>query len=164
MVSGYQSREFGLGLGSKLTPSITAQINIARSNTKYVSKEDAILIHGTDIKKDLKDDPTLRYFHAGISNEGYWNTSHAKVQLEDVTVCLKVLYPNFDVAHLYDQSAGHTKIRGDGLNVNCMNVAPRGGGGGGAVHKMRSTIIPDIGEYLTNFKVGGERPRSILPR
>ena len=88
MVSGYQSREFGLGLGSKLTPSITAQINIARSNTKYISTEDAILIHGSDMKIDLNDDPTLRFFHAGIYNEGYWNASHAKVQLEDVTDCL----------------------------------------------------------------------------
>ena len=94
----------------------------------------------------------MRFFHAGISNEGYWNASHAKVQLEDVTDCLKVIYPNFDVAHLYDQSAGHTKIRGDGLNVNCMNVAP-----GGVVPKMRSTIIPEIGDYPTNFKVGDEQ-------
>ena len=47
--------------------------------------------------------------YCGVSHEGYWNSSHAKFQLEDVTDCLKVLYPYFDIAHLYDQSAGHTK-------------------------------------------------------
>ena len=152
MVSGYQAREFGLGLGSKLTPTIIGQINNARRNTNYISAEDAILINGNATKKDLKDDPTLRFFHAGVSNEGYWNSSHAKIQLEDVTDCLKMIYPAFDVAHLYDQSAGHTKIRGDGLSINSMNVSP-----GGAVPKMRSTIIPEVGNYNGDFKVGDEQ-------
>ena len=56
------------------------------------------------------------------------------------------------MAYLYDQSAGHTKIRSDGLSVNQMNVSP-----GGAVPLMRSTIIPDIGPYQTTFKVGDEQ-------
>ena len=56
------------------------------------------------------------------------------------------------MAHLYDQSAGHTKIRSDGLSINQMNVAP-----GGAVPLMRSTIIPEIGQYETTFKIGDEQ-------
>jgi len=127
MVSGYQSREFGLGLGKKLTPTIMATINDKRRKTKYVSSESAILLNGTDLKKDIVDDPSLRYFHAGVNNEGYWNSHHAKIQLEDVTDCVQILYPDFDVAHLYDQSVGHTKIRSDGLSVNLMNIAPGGG-------------------------------------
>ena len=126
MVSGYQSREFGLGFRNKLTAEKRATINENRRNKRYVSSEDAILINGTDLKKDIVDDPSLRFFHAGVNHEGYWNSSHAKIQLEDVTDCLKHLYPDFDVAHLYDQSAGHTKIRSDGLSVNQMNVSPGG--------------------------------------
>ena len=59
MVSGYQSREFGLGFGKKLTPTILATINNKRKNNKYVSSESAILINGSDIKKDIIDDPSL---------------------------------------------------------------------------------------------------------
>ena len=146
MVSGYQSREFGLGLRNKLTPTMMAFINLNRKNTTYLSREDALLLHSDDSKKDIVDDPSLRYFHAGINNEGYWNSAHAKIQLEDVTDCIRQLYPGLDIAYLYDQSSGHTKIRADGLSVNQMNVAP-----GGAVPLMRSTIIPDIGPYPTTF-------------
>ena len=152
MVSGYQSREFGLGFGKKLTPTILATINNKRKNNRYVSSESAILINGSDIKKDIIDDPSLRYFHAGINNEGYWNSNHSKIQLEDVTDCLEVLYPNFDVAHMYDQSAGHTKIRSDGLLVNLMNVAP-----GGAVPLIRSILVTEMGPYETNFNNGDEQ-------
>ena len=66
--------------------------------------------------------------------------------------CLEVLYPYFGIAHLYDQFAGHTKIRLYGLSVNMMNVAP-----GGTVPKMRSTIIPELGNYATDYSVGDEQ-------
>ena len=56
------------------------------------------------------------------------------------------------MASLYDQSAGHTKIRADGLSVNQMNIAP-----GSAVPLMRSTVIPKIRSYKTIFKVGKEQ-------
>ena len=76
----------------------------------------------------------MRYFYAGINNDGYYNSSHAKVQLEVVIDCMKVLYPGFDIAYLYDQSSGHTKLRPDELSANNMNVAP-----GGTVPSMRVT-------------------------
>ena len=47
---------------------------------------------------------------------------------------MKVLYPGFDIAYLYDQSSGHTKLRPDELSANNMNVAP-----GGTVPSMRVT-------------------------
>ena len=87
-----------------------------------------------------------------MSHEGYWNSLHAKLQLEDVTDCLKVVYPYFDIAHLYDLSTGHKKIRLDGLSVNMMNVAP-----GGVVPKTRSTIIPELDNYATDYSVGDEQ-------
>ena len=69
MVLGYQAREFGLRLGSKLTPTIIGQINNARRNNKYISAENAIIINGNDTKKDLKDDPT-RFFMRGYQMKG----------------------------------------------------------------------------------------------
>ena len=68
MMSGYQSKEFGLGLGTKLSLNNLAKINHARRNTKYVSSEDTILVNGSDVKPDIQDDPNLRFFHAGIRN------------------------------------------------------------------------------------------------
>ena len=65
MMSGYQSKEFGLGLGTKLSLNNLAKINHARRNTKYVSSEDTILVNGSDIKPDIKDDPNLRFFSCG---------------------------------------------------------------------------------------------------
>ena len=95
---------------------------------------------------------TYVFFHAGISNEGCWNSSYAKIQLKDVIDCLKVIYPGFDVAYLYDQSSWPTKIRTDGLSVNNMNVAP-----GGAVPSMRSTIVSELGQYTTNMSIEDEQ-------
>lgn len=65
IVSSYQSREFGLGFGNKLTPTLIAEINCARRNIKYISKEDAILINGNDLKIEIEDDPNLRFFSCG---------------------------------------------------------------------------------------------------
>lgn len=68
-----------------------------------------------------------------------------------MTICLIVAYPGFDIANLYEQSLGHTKIRFDGLLVNNMNVAP-----GGAVPSMKSTIVPKLGNYSTNPSISDE--------
>ena len=114
-----------------LTADNLAKINLKRRGTKYNSTIDAVLVKGSSLKADLNDDPTLRYFHAGINKDGYWNSSHAKVQLEDFTDCITILYPHFDITYLYDQSSGHTKLRPDGLSANNMNIVP-----GGAVSSM----------------------------
>ena len=96
MISGYQAREFGLGLGELLTPSVMNGINLKRKDIDYKSEDDALLINGDIKKKDLTDDPCLRYFRSGINHDGYWNGSHAKLQLEDVTDCLSYIFPSFD--------------------------------------------------------------------
>ena len=122
MISGFQSREFSLGLGSRLTPDILSKINESRKGCKYLSSEDAKLISRDEYKHDINDDPALRFFEAGINKDGYWNSSHIKIQLEDIVDCLVVIYPEFDFKFLFDQSSGHCKVRGDGLVISNMNV------------------------------------------
>ena len=101
MISGYQSREFGLGFANILTPEVLDQINLSGTKKHYIRSEDVFLINGSNNKNDITDDPALIYFHTGVSNQGYWNSSHAKIQLEDMMNCLWVIYPSFDIAHLY---------------------------------------------------------------
>ena len=96
MLSMMQSREFGLGLGKLLTPDILSIINGNRRGEAYISENDALVVHNDKMKKDITDDPLLRYFRAGVNRDGYWNNSHSKIQLEDAMDCLSVLFPNFD--------------------------------------------------------------------
>ena len=44
MISGYQSREFGLGLGQLLTDDVIKEVNRQRLGTKYLSKNDSKLL------------------------------------------------------------------------------------------------------------------------
>ena len=77
MVLGYLPRDFGLGLGNKLSPNNLAKINLVRLNKRYVSSDNANVVNGSDVKADIKYDPTLWVFHAGgVRDEEYWNTSH----------------------------------------------------------------------------------------
>ena len=73
MVSGYQAREFVLGLRKKLSPTIIVQINCARRNAKYISTENLILINQACIKSDINNDPIL-LFHAGVTHDGFTPT------------------------------------------------------------------------------------------
>ena len=74
-------------------------------------------------KEKLTSDPCLQFFHSGANFEGYWNSSHTKLQLEDTMNVLTEVYPDHDFLFLFDQSSGHTKMREDGLDINKMNVA-----------------------------------------
>ena len=96
---------------------------------KYISKEDANLVNSSDIKKDIFDDPLLRYFNAGANKDGYWTSSHAKLQLEDCVEFLVVLFPNYDFLFLYNQSSRHTKMHDDGILASNMNISYAGGRG-----------------------------------
>ena len=76
----------------------------------YKAENDATLVYNSVLKKDITDDPLLRYFHAGMNREGYWNNSHMKVQLEGGFDLLEYLFPSFDFVFLFDQSSEHTKL------------------------------------------------------
>ena len=66
MISGFQSREFGLGLGNLLTNEILSLINNKRKGQKYLSAADAVLINNNAFKPDIADDPTLRFLRQGL--------------------------------------------------------------------------------------------------
>ena len=149
MVSGFQSRETGLGLGTLLTDLIRSKVNENRKGSKYISKEDANLVNSSDLKKDIFDDPLLRYFHAGANKDGYWTSSHAKLQLEDCLDFLAVIFPNYDYLFLYDQSSGHTKMRDDGLLVSNMNISY-----GGAVNTMHDSVIKELDKFNSKLTIG----------
>ena len=92
MISGFQSRECGLGLGSLLIDVICQKINDKRRCQRYKSSADAMLINSNDLKNDIVDDPLLRYFHAGANKDGYWTSSHTNLQLEDAMDCISIYF------------------------------------------------------------------------
>ena len=123
MISSFQSRELGLGIGALLTEYMVLNINTNRKDTKYLSSNDSLLIDTTDDKQPLSDDPSLRYFKAGINRTGYWINSHAKVQLKDWVDCLKKIFPQFDFMFEYDQSSRHTKVKCDRLVESIISLS-----------------------------------------
>lgn len=145
MVSGYQSREFGLGLNDLLTNQILLDTNQKREKRKYISEDDANYY----TKTPLTCDPCLRFFHAGQNNEGYWTSSHAKLQLEDVMDILSIVFPNTDFVFKFDQSSGHTKMRKDGLTTSKMNVSY-----GGKASNMNETTIQEVGPFKGLLTIG----------
>ena len=149
MVSAFQSREFGLGLGDYLTEEVLIKINHQRKGNKYVSEEDAFLVRNDKYKNEIKTDPCLRYFNVGINKDGYWNNSHMKIQLEDVCDCLSVIFPSFEFVFLFDQSSGHIKKRNDGLVASRLNVSY-----GGGSPSMHDTIVEDFGAFPSILSLG----------
>ena len=71
MLSGFQSREFGLGLRSLLTPAVLNVINEKRRGEHYKSSDDAKLLQNTSLKAGINGDPTLQYFEAVVNKDGY---------------------------------------------------------------------------------------------
>ena len=119
------------------------EINEARRGRNYVDVDAAMAIHGQATKKDLKHSPFVVYFELGTNNEGYWTYNHMAIQFEDCVDCLKVIYPHFDFAFLFDHSQGHAKKLTNGLDAYNMNK-----GYGGAQPKMRESVIKADDGYL----------------
>ena len=141
MMSAFQSRETGFGL--KLNRIQLDEINETRRNKNYVDVDAAIAIHGQAMKKDLKDSPFVIYFELGANNEGYWTYNHMSIQFEDCVDCLKVVYPQFDFAFLFDHSQGHAKKLSNGLDAHSMNKSY-----GGAQPSMRESIMKQHDGYF----------------
>ena len=139
MVSGYQARKFGLGLGDKMTEEALKEVNRKREGKKYFSEDDAKLIFNSEFKKPLTSDPCLRFFRAGQNDEGHWTSSHAKLQLEDVADVLSIICPDTDFAFKFDQLSGHTKMRKNGLSTRSVNVSH-----GGKASEMRSAMVKEV--------------------
>jgi hypothetical protein len=145
MASGFQAREFGLGL--PMTATQRAEVNSRREGKSYKNTWDAESLQGTAKKSPIEDDPLLRWFRFGANHDGYWLNSHMKLQLEDVIDCLAVVYPQFDFIFLFDQSAGHTKRREDGLAVANINA-----GFGGKKPTMHDTKLHEVGPHQPRLR------------
>ena len=119
------------------------EINEARRGKTYVDVNAAVAIHGQASKQDLKQSPFVVYFELGANNEGYWTYNHMAIQFEDCVDCLKVIFPQFDFAFLFDHSQGHAKKLANGLDAYSMNR-----GFGGVQPRMRESIIKAEDGYL----------------
>jgi hypothetical protein len=119
-----------------------------------MSMGDAELLKGSTIKRDFKDsyDLSLAFFRTGVQHEGYWNSSHAKLQLEDVVDALSMIFPQLDLVFLFDQLSGHTKMRIDSLHIRNMNVSH-----GGSAGMMHDTIIQEVGLHPRILQVGDKQ-------
>jgi hypothetical protein len=150
MVSAFQSRVFGLG--RSLSDDELAAINERRHGKEYVSKEAALLVKRTSLKRPLKSNaPFVRFFDVGVERDGYWDYNQMAIQTEDLLDCLVVLYPNHDFVFLFDQSSGHCKRAADGLQATSMNS-----GWGGKQPTMRATVIERdcLGDFPKTLNVG----------
>jgi hypothetical protein len=141
MLSAFQSRETGFGM--KLSALQLDEINEMRRGKNYVDIDAAIAVNGQAMKKDLKESPFVVYFELGSNNEGYWTYNHMAIQFEDCVDCLKVVYPHFDFAFLFDHSQGHAKKLPNGLDAYSMNK-----GFGGVQPQMRESTIKQHDGYL----------------
>jgi len=148
MLSAFQSRETGFGLN--LSATQLSEINETRRGKSYVDADAAIAINGQAMKKDLLNSPFVIYFELGANNEGYWTYNHMSIQFEDCVDCLKVVYPHFDFAFLFDHSQGHAKKLSNGLDAYNMNKNY-----GGVQPKMRESMIKESDGYL------GMNPRTL---
>ena len=149
MCSGFQSHKFGLGLRNLLSDDVISIVNNNRRGKNYLSELDAQIVNNSIYKNLLTDNPAMRYFDAGINKDGYWSSSHLKLQLEDLINRLTVIFPQSDYYVMLDQSSGHCKVREDGLLVNRMNVSY-----GGKISCMRETTVTGVGEFAATLTTG----------
>ena len=119
-----------------------------------MSTADAELIQGSSDKADFPEtyDPCLAFFRSGVQHEGYWNSSHAKLQLEDAVDAISTIFPQFDCVFLFDQLSGDTKMGSDGLHMRNMNVSH-----GGSAGMMHATIIHKGGPHPRILHVGNNQ-------
>jgi hypothetical protein len=144
MLSAFTGR--GIGFGRPLTPAELGQINQNRAGKTYIDEEAALSVNKKTEKNPFKagETPFVRYLHIGVANEGYWNSNHMALQVEDVVDCLQVLYPGHDVVMLFDHSQGHDRQRDGALNAPALSK-----GFGGAQPFMRDSKMKqqDLGPY-----------------
>jgi hypothetical protein len=154
-----------LGFGYRPTDEQIDKINRRRRTGKhYVSTELAKHLQTERTNKpeltkemfdaDLIDSPFLKLFKFGAANEGYWTHHHMKLQFEDLIDCLQIAFPNHNIVPLFDQSAGHTTKREEGLDATNTNVRF-----GGKTTPMRdSTLTKDkFGAFPLVLKAGDDQ-------
>lgn len=149
MISAIVSRPFGLGM--EWTDELRNTVNEMRAGKKYKDEEAALEVLGTEYKRELQDNPLVRYFRYGANQEGYWNSNHMLCQVEDMTDVLKAVlsFDEYDVELVVDHSQGHDRLRDGGLTVTKMNLLF-----GGLQAKMRDSQLTSQDDF-------GPHPRSL---
>ena len=110
MVSSFCSRSFGLGI-HVTDDELKEIIRIKRTRKHYVSKESAITVYGTTLKKKFVNKHLLiEYFDVGIQYQEYWTHDHMALQCEDMYDVMTYLYPNYELVIIMDQSTGHKNV------------------------------------------------------
>lgn len=150
MISGITSRE--LGFGCNWTNQLMNDVNELREGQSYRDAEAAIAVYGITAKRDLKEDPLVRFFEYGAAREGYWNSYHMICQLEDVVDVMRVLFPfdKYDIELALDHSQGHDRLRPNGLCVTNMNL--QYGGQQTIMRDSKLTSPDDFGPYARSLE------------
>ena len=147
MLSSFVSQDFGYGYN--LTDDELAIVNRYRLGKTYKDEDAAMEVLKSIHKKPLQNSPFVRRFEYRINSQGYWDYNHMILQFEDVVDTLQALYGDaFHFVFFFDHSAGHDKLRPNGLNVNTMNKFF-----GGGQNEMRDSKIEDetyLGPYCHN--------------
>ena len=157
MVSAFVNTVSGFGL--PMTEAQLAEVNRRRDGQTYIcgryGAPQALckLAHlpETDKKMPLKESPGIRYLHYGKDKDGYWDSHHMMVQMEDCADCLAVLFPDCQIIDEYDWSGVHGIKKADALDAASMNVKF-----GGAVAKKHDTTITAgcLGPFDAKITVG----------
>jgi len=93
-----------------------------------------------------------------MNKDGYWNSSHTKIQLEDVQDVLAVIFPEFNFMYFFDQSPGHMKHREDGLSVSNTSSSF-----GGAATIMRDTAVNEVGPFKGTLNIDDVQHMNFSP-
>ena len=121
MISGFKSRVFGFGL--ELSKDELEQVNSKRRQDETYSSyagDAAKFLYGSAAKKELTESPFVRTITYGSADDGYWNSNHMLVQVEDVLDVWNTLERTSYMSPIceFDHSSGHDSEREDGLTVS----------------------------------------------
>jgi hypothetical protein len=143
MISGFASRL--LEFGPELTAGQLQAVNVHRAGKHYyLDKEAALEVNKKTNKPSLTETPFVPYFHVGVANDGYRNSYHMAIQLEDIADCLNTLHQSIVFLVLFDHnSQGHDQKRHDALDAKSMDK-----GYGGSNPIMPAPILESKDGYL----------------
>jgi len=99
IISAMPSRDFGFGL--QIHEDQLAQVNESQKEQSYLHTTAMTEVFGCINKT------TTCWVIVYPVHDGYWNSYHMTIQLEDCIECLRV-YPQHDFHFMFDHSQGHT--------------------------------------------------------
>jgi len=90
--------------------------------------------------------PCLRTLKIGKHNQGFWDSDHFLLQVEDVLDVMEIWFPGHEFLVEVDHSSGHDKFKPDGLNVNNM-AANVGGKSQRLLRTSMSLVAESLGRH-----------------